>query len=191
LIRIIRLPEGRWREYRELRLEALKTEPSAFGSSIEEESKFAEDVWRKRIKSVLFALSDGRPVGLLSYVFEDRVKTRHVAHIYSFYVTPAYRGRGIGERLLERALAEIRRNRDAVKAQLSVNPHLRPAVALYKKAGFEVAGRARNELKIGHRYYDMLLMEKEVRSVSRLDKLERMTASEGFYQSGRHARNAN
>jgi ribosomal protein S18 acetylase RimI-like enzyme len=166
LIRIVRLPEGRWREYRKLRLEALKTEPSAFGSSLEEESRFTEDIWRKRIKGVLFALADGRPVGLLSYIFEDRVKTRHVARIYGVYVTPMYRGRGIGERMLKRALAEIGENRDAVKAQLSVNPLLRPAIALYKKAGFEVAGRARKELKIGSTYYDMLLMEKEIRNAS-------------------------
>ena len=165
MIRIVRLPEERWKEYRKLRLEALKVEPSAFGSSLEEESEFTEGVWRKRIKGVLFAVSEGRPVGLLSYIFEDRVKTRHVAHIYSVYVTPKYRGKGIGERLLKRALAEIRRNREAVKAQLSVNPLLRPAVALYKKAGFEVAGRPRNELKIGRRYYDLLLMEKEIRDV--------------------------
>jgi len=166
LIRIIRLPEERWKEYRKLRLEALKAEPSAFGSSLEEESGFTEDVWRKRTKGVLFAVSEGKPVGLLSYVFEDRVKTRHVAHIYSVYVTPKYRGRGIGNRLLKRALAEIRRNREAVKAQLSVNSLLRPAVAMYKKAGFEVAGKARKELKIGGRYYDLLLMEKEIRDVS-------------------------
>ena len=171
MIRIIRLQEGRWREYRRLRLEALKTEPSAFGSSPEEESKFTEDVWQKRIKDVLFAVSGGTPVGLLSYIFEDRLKTRHVAHIYSFYVTPVYRGRGIGERLLKRALAEIRRHRNAVKVQLSVNPHLRPAVALYKKVGFEVAGRARNELRIGCRYYDMLLMEKEIRYIPHQDKI--------------------
>ena len=44
--------------------------------------------------------------------------------------------------------------------QLSVNPEMRAAVALYRGAGFEVGGKAKRELKVGRRYYDMLLMEK-------------------------------
>lgn len=163
---MVRLPEEQWRKYRKLRLEALKTEPSAFGSSFEEELKLGEGTWQKRIRGVLFAVSGGEPVGLLSYVFDDRPKTRHIAHIYSVYVTPKYRGRGIGTMLLKRAMAEIRRNRDAAKAQLSVNPLLLPAVALYKRAGFQVVGRPRNELRVGNKFFDLLLMEKEIRRVS-------------------------
>jgi len=163
---VVRLPEEQWRKYRKLRLEALKTEPSAFGSSFEEELKLGEGTWQKRIRGVLFAVSGGEPVGLLSYVFDDRPKTRHIAHIYSVYVTPKYRGRGIGTMLLKRAMAEIRRNRDAAKAQLSVNPLLLPAVALYKRAGFQVVGRPRNELRVGNKFFDLLLMEKEIRRVS-------------------------
>ena len=163
---MVRLPEEQWRKYRKLRLEALKTEPSAFGSSFEQELKLGEGTWQKRIRGVLFAVSGGEPVGLLSYVFDDRPKTRHIAHIYSVYVTPKYRGRGIGTMLLKRAMAEIRRNRDAAKAQLSVNPLLLPAVALYKRAGFQVVGRPRNELRVGNKFFDLLLMEKEIRRVS-------------------------
>jgi ribosomal protein S18 acetylase RimI-like enzyme len=166
LIAVRRLPPRRWKEYKKLRLEALKAEPSAFGSSHEEEARFAEGVWRDRMMNVLFAVSGEKPVGLVSFVFGDRLKTRHVAHIYSVYVSPRYRGRGIGSMLIRRALVEIRRNKRIVKAQLSVNPLLDPAVRLYEEAGFEAVGRARNELKIGRRYFDLLLMEKEIRKVS-------------------------
>ena len=166
MIRIAKLPEDRWETYRALRLEALDTDPAAFGSSYEEETRLPEDLWRERINNVIFALSDERPVGMLSYVLSGRVKTRHVVNIYGVYVTPRYRGRGIGLMLMKRALSEIRKHRRIIKAQLSVNAHLRPAVELYKAAGFEEVGRARNELKVGGRYYDMLLMEKNIRSVS-------------------------
>jgi ribosomal protein S18 acetylase RimI-like enzyme len=118
------------------------------------------------MKNVLFAVSRGKPIGLVNFVISDRAKTRHVAHIYSVYVSPKHRGKGIGDMLMRKALAEIRRNRRIVKAQLSVNPLLSPAVRLYEKAGFEAVGRARNELKIADRYYDLLLMEKEIRQVS-------------------------
>lgn len=148
-----------------MRLEALKTDSAAFGSSFEEETRFSEDVWRGRIRNALFALSDGKPVGILSYVFSPRTKTRHVVNIYGVYVTPRMRGMGIGEMLMTRALSDIRKNRRIIKVELSVNAHLSPAVGLYKKSGFEVVGRAKNELKVDSRYYDMLFMEKELRKV--------------------------
>jgi len=166
MIRVARLPPKRWEAYKALRLEALRTDPPAFGSSVEEESRFSEDVWRERIKNVIFALSDGTPVGLLSCVYNNRTKTKHIVNIYSVYVTPGYRGQGIGHMLLDRALAEIRKKRRIIKAALSVNAQMRPAVGLYNKAGFVEVGRARNELKVAGRYYDMLLMEKDIRKVA-------------------------
>jgi len=117
------------------------------------------------MSNVLFALSDGRPVGTLSCVFNDRAKTKHVAHIYGVYVTPKYRGRGIGGMLLRRTLSDVQKKREVIKVQLSVNPALRPAVILYKRVGFEEVGRAKKELRVGGRYYDMLMMEKEIRKV--------------------------
>ena len=170
MIRIGRLPERRWEEYKALRLEALLKEPSAFGSSFEEEARFPEDVWRERIGSVLFALADGRPVGLLSYVFTDRAKTRHIAHIFGVYVKPENRGKGIGRMLVRRALAEIQKKADIVKIRLDVNPLLRAAIGLYQESGFVVTGRAKNELKVGGKYFDLLSMEKEVRNVPEREK---------------------
>jgi ribosomal protein S18 acetylase RimI-like enzyme len=165
LNRIGKLPGKRWEDLKQLRLEALENVPSAFGSSLEEERRLPEKVWRERIKSVLIAFSEGKPVGMVSYVFNERVKTKHVAHIYGVYVTQKHRGQGMGQMLMDRALFEIRKNRNIVKVQLSVNPLLRTAVSLYKGEGFEVVGRARKDLKIGRRYFDLLLMEKEIRKV--------------------------
>ncbi len=39
MIEITRLAEDRWQEYRYLRLEALKVDPLAFGSSFDEEKE--------------------------------------------------------------------------------------------------------------------------------------------------------
>jgi len=166
MIRITKLPQKSWETYRDFRLEALRTVPSAFGSSPEEESRLSEVVWRVRARNTIFAMSERKPVGMLSYVFSDRVKTKHIVNIYGVYVTPTMRGRGIGWMLIQRALYEIRKNREIIKVQLSVNADLRPAIGLYKKARFQEVGRSRKELKVGAKYYDMLLMEREVRKVS-------------------------
>ncbi len=82
------------------------------------------------------------------------------AEIFGFYVSAYHRGEGVGAGLLERVLSLIQQNKGVIKVKLSVNPRERAAVSLYKKEGFVVTGRARKELKIGHRFYDMLFMEK-------------------------------
>lgn len=160
MIEIRKLPADRWRDYRDLRLEALRREPSAYGSSSEEAKRLKEEVWRRRIKNVLFALSDDRPVGMIVYVFGEELKARHIAEIYGFYVRADHRGEGVGTRLLERALSLIRKNKRVIKVELAVNPEQRAAVKLYRKAGFVVTGSAEKELKVGRRFYGMLFMEK-------------------------------
>jgi len=141
-------------------LEALKSDPSAFGSSFEEEEMLTEDEWRGRIQNTLFAISDDNLVGMIVYVFNTRPKTKHIAEIFGVYVSANYRGEGVGTRLLERALHLIRENKRVIKVKLAVNPEQRAAVELYKKAGFVITGRAQKELKVGHRFFDMLFMDK-------------------------------
>jgi ribosomal protein S18 acetylase RimI-like enzyme len=160
LIEIRRLPADRWRDYRNLRLEALESDSAAFGSSGREEEALTDDEWKRRIRNVLFAVTDGIPIGMIVYIFNVRAKTKHVADIYGVYVSAKHRGEGIGEVLLQHALSEIRKNRHVIKVRLSVNSTLLPAVWLYKKAGFVVVGRARKDLKIGRKFYDLLYMEK-------------------------------
>jgi ribosomal protein S18 acetylase RimI-like enzyme len=160
MVEIRRLPADRWRDFRDLRLEALKSDPSAYGSSFEEEETLAEDEWRRRVRSVLFALSDGRLIGMIACVFDEGLKIRHIAEIYGFYVSANHRGEGVGTRLLERAVSLIRKKRGLVKVKLAVNPEQHVAVKMYKKAGFVVTGRVKKELKVGRRFYGMLFMER-------------------------------
>lgn len=141
-------------------MEALKSDPSAFGGSFEDTKKLTEEEWRRRIRSTLFALSDDEPIGMIVYVFDKGLKTRHIAEIYGFYVNADHRGEGVGTRLLERALSLIRRNRRIVKVKLAVNPEQRVALKMYRKAGFVVTGKVEKELKVGGRFYGMLFMEK-------------------------------
>lgn len=160
MVKIRKLPADKWREYRDLRLEALKSDPSAFDDSFEEAEAFTEEKWRSRIKHVLFALSDDKPVGMIAYFCDEGFKSRHIAEIVSFYVNADYRGEGIGTRLFERALSLIQKNKRIVKVKLAVTPEQGIAIKMYKKAGFVVTGRMKKELKIGRSFYDSLCMEK-------------------------------
>ncbi len=97
---------------------------------------------------------------MIAYVFEERLKTKHIAEIYGFYVSTDHRGEGVGTRLLEHALLLIRKKRGIVKARLYVNTEQRAAVSLYRKTGFVVRGKMKKELKVGRRFFDMLILEK-------------------------------
>lgn len=163
MIRIAALQPSKWMDYRRLRLEALKTEPAAFGSSYEEEARLTEEVWRSRMSNCIFALWEREPVGVVSVVFSDRKKTRHIAHIFGFYVAPRHRDRGVGKSLMAAALASAGAKRGIRKVSLSVNPAFRPALSIYQKAGFRVVGKAEEELRVGRHYHDMLNMELRLR----------------------------
>ncbi|MHB2037606.1 MAG: GNAT family N-acetyltransferase [Nitrososphaerales archaeon] len=159
-IGIRKLPRSRWKDYRNLRLEALKSDPSAFGSSFEEEVTLTEGEWKRRIQNILFATSNDTPVGMIGCVFGDRLKAKHIAEIHGVYVSPGHRGEGIGTKMLGHALQMIRKNKRAVKAELWVNPEQLAAVKLYKKSGFVVSGKSKKSIKVGRMFFDMLLMEK-------------------------------
>lgn len=160
MVEIGTLPPSRWSEYRDIRLEALREEPSAFAGSYEEESPLPRESWEAGMANALFATSDGMTVGVMTYRFLEEKKLLHIATICGVYVRAGHRGRGIGKRLLDRTLQEIRKNRKIVKINLHVNPLQEAAVKLYEQAGFTTVGRLRKDLFVDGEFYDELVMEK-------------------------------
>ena len=90
----------------------------------------------------------------------DRIKVRHITRIFGVYVDQNHRGKGVGKKLLERALELIRQNKDIAKVQLMVNQEQEVAVELYKRIGFIVVGKLKKEIKVNDVFYDELVMEK-------------------------------
>ena len=165
-ITIGRLGPERFADFRVLRLESLKAFSEAFGSSYEEESSFSDEVWKARIVNMLFAIYKTSLIGMIGFSPRDRVKTRHVADIFSFYVGETYQGAGVGSKLMEEALLNIKKNREIRKITLSVNCDMEAAVHLYKKFGFAISGRLIRELNINGNFYDEFIMEKLVKTPS-------------------------
>jgi ribosomal protein S18 acetylase RimI-like enzyme len=160
MIEIKKLPSERWQDYRKLRLEALQNDPVAFGSSYEEEISRPEEFWRNRIGSMLFAVENDRPIGMVRYAFETRVKNKHVAGIYAMCVNREFRNRGIGKRLMDGVISLIAENKDIRKIRLAVTPEQHYALKLYEACGFKRAGIFKDELYNDGRYYDEVPMEK-------------------------------
>jgi len=163
LTEIRKLVTSRWKDYRKLRLESLRRSPLAFGSSFGEEAALREREWKKRMKGAYFAMTGDVPLGMIVCSFNKDVKFRHIAEIFSFYVRPGCRGKGVGTALLDHALWVAKNNALIIKVRLYVNSRQRAAIRMYEKVGFMVVGRLDREMKVGGRYYEMLVMEKRIR----------------------------
>ena len=160
MIEIKKLSPKRWECLRDLRLEALQSDPLAFASSYKEEKLLKPEEWKKRVKNTLFALSNDTPVGMIVYIISDKLKTNHIANLYGVHVREEYRGQGIGKKLVEGALKIIQQNPNVTKIHLTVNAEQTVAVALYKRFGFEIVGTLKRELQVDGRFYDELILEK-------------------------------
>jgi ribosomal protein S18 acetylase RimI-like enzyme len=129
---------------RRLRLRALATDPTAFGSTLEREQGFPEELWNQRALSgseapdqATFLALDGtgRPVGLVTVMLKDGRRD-----IFAMWVDPSARGHGLGGQLLDACLAWGPAD---TPVHLDVNPGQAAAVALYRSRGFDFNGESR------------------------------------------------
>lgn len=63
MITVRSITAGNWRDYRNIRLRALRDSPDAFGSSYEEEAVRTDDAWESRIAD---AIASGKKAGFYS-----------------------------------------------------------------------------------------------------------------------------
>ena len=108
---------------------------------------------------VLVAESDGAVVGWASLnVFNARRAYEHVADL-SLYVDRAWRGRGVGRRLLE-ALVGRARELGYHKLVLAAFPWNEAGMRAYARAGFREVGVYREQGRLDGRWVDTIVMEK-------------------------------
>jgi GNAT superfamily N-acetyltransferase len=130
-----------WRLWRDVRREALREAPHAFGSTLADwqgESD-TEMRWRARLSSVPFnvvAYVDGEAAGMVSGTAPDQDGT---SELISMWVAPFARGRGVGDSLVA-AVVQWARGQRAVKVALPVFERNEHAQVLYRRHGFVDAG---------------------------------------------------
>jgi len=142
--RIIRLTESDWEQFAHLRLRALS---DAFGTGDVQyltESRFTPASWQQRLRDhAQFALFVAdRPAGLIA-AHRDRPDT---VYLYSLWLDPRVRGRGLARRLVGTALDWARRS-GVRTVTLRMAPDNRVARSLYEGFGFtEVPGGGPGEV---------------------------------------------
>lgn len=152
-------PLEEWEKYKYLRIEALKNVPQAFLDDIDEAEKTPKEDWQKKMGNMYFAEVDGKWVGMVGAYQEEKTKVRHILNIVSVYVSPEYRGQGIGKVLLQYVIEQAKKNPEIKKLSLGVVTTQEPAQAMYKSLGFIVGGHLKYAVKVGEEYFDEYLME--------------------------------
>jgi GNAT superfamily N-acetyltransferase len=134
---LARLTPATWREYRAIRLAALAEAPSAFGSTLAEARRLRAADWRARLaQRVQFVVRHrGAAVGTVGGLVEDGVE------LVSLWVHPAWRGRGVGDRLVQ-AVLDWARQEGHAEVRLWVTADNRPAEHLYARHGFVRTGES-------------------------------------------------
>ncbi len=159
-ISIFYTPENRIEEYKALRLESLKNDPEAFGSSYDRAVNSDEAYWSVRALNSLVAECNGKFVGTCSFYSDEKYrKMRHIAHFVGMYVSPNYRGKGVATKLMKRQIDIIKAKNQFTKIRLGVGANQTAARALYEKMGFEYVGLFKNELFVNGVYLDEYYME--------------------------------
>ena len=155
--------------YRSIRLAGLEQNPEAFGSSFQAE--FSRPLaWffdRLSTSQVFGAFSGTDIMGVAGLAVRQGEKEAHKGLLWGMYVRPAARGTGVARRLVE-AVIDFARSRVEL-IQLSVVSDNERARRLYVRLGFVEYGIEKNSLKQGGKYYDEILMAKELASAVERD----------------------
>jgi len=152
-----------WKDYREIRLRALKTDPTAFGESYEREITKSEQETRQKLSNPdykTYIVRIGNKVAAMAVSsLEKPQHVEHLAKLHSIFTDPDFRKQGIGSKLLGQVLKDLHQNLITSRVILSVNNEQEVAKEMYKKLGFVQYGLGTKEMKVDGKYYDMAEME--------------------------------
>ena len=144
----------------QIRLEALETEPFAFGKAVEEHQATTVETIARRFRDApagaihLGAFDGDNLIAIATLIRETELKERHKARIYGVYVTASQRGKGVGRALVAALLERAKQDSSLEQILLAVATCQNAARQLYRSFGFETYGTEPNALKVGSTYID-------------------------------------
>jgi len=156
--------------FRELRLEALKNHPTAFGADFEESAARPNEHWQERLKidkdheALFFAESEGQLIGMTGIFRGSSKKSHHDSTIWGVYISPNWRGKHISESLVRSCLSWAK-GQSVVIVKLAVVMTNQPAIRCYERCGFTIYGTEPKAIRYNGNYYDEYLMAIEVDSI--------------------------
>lgn len=154
--------------FRELRLEALKNHPTAFGQDYEENIQRPQKYWEDRLtinneeQALFFAKYNDQLIGMAGIFRHLSKKSLHSAGIWGVYIKPEWRGRYISEALIQSCLTWDKQQK-VVVVKLGVVTGNLSAAHCYKRCGFTTYGKEPKAFCVDGIYYDSYLMSVEIK----------------------------
>ena len=151
----------------ELRQEALRDNPTVFGSSYEFRESCTPE-WAARVlaedpQEVCNFVAECKQelIGMTAIRRTRGQKVRHQANLFSVFVRPDWRGLGIVDGIFE-ACFEWARMHEIVILKLSVVQSNYSAVKAYQRLGFVITGTDPRAILYDGVYYDEFYMAKDL-----------------------------
>jgi len=105
---IRQLTENDWREFSQVRLKALQTDPNVFGSNYEKESQMTEAEWRSRLQAkdnaIFLIFENETPIGMTCVSVDREDATKKTALLWGSWLAPHARGKGLSELMYQTRL---------------------------------------------------------------------------------------
>lgn len=156
---IRRLAPGDAAVFRSIRLEALRADPAAFASRLEDWAELPEAEWERRlaVTPVFVDFEGDEPVGIIGLMPQAASKMAHRATLVMAYLRAALRRRGRAEALLG-AAADYALAVGLRQLELTVSAENPVAIGFYERMGFVRVGRIPASLLHEGREIDELMM---------------------------------
>lgn len=166
------LPVERWEEFKNLKIEAITNDPSAFSHTLNEAINSQDEEWKSSLEKVMkgegimvFAEHKGKLIGMGKTHFFTKERFKHNASLQSLYVSPKYRGRGIAKEIEIRQLKLISEKPEIALVFGEIFSSQIASLELHKKLGFEVVGTIRDFMQYEGKYYDSVFVQKRIRNL--------------------------
>ena len=154
---------------RELRLEALTSDPRSFAADYEISAKETSAKWVERIMenaaeqkgTICIAETDKHLIGMCGIQRGHWPKTRHSAFIWGVYVNQSWRGLHIAGAMID-SCCNWGKTHGLVTVKLGVNTHNEAAIRCYTHCGFSFYGNEPKAILYENEFIDEFLMVKDL-----------------------------
>ena len=136
-----------------------------YNLQINNADEFGNNIWsRLEINDLI------KKTGFYSTIFLEQKKIEgfgmffevdNFLDLYSLFVSPKYRKRGIATTIIDCALNHCKK-KNLVKIVLEVNEKNKKALNFYISKSFTKIGRRKNYYQLGEDYFDAILMEMRI-----------------------------
>jgi RimJ/RimL family protein N-acetyltransferase len=168
-MQVRRLTKEDAKEFWDLRLLALESEPVGFGESTAEHHAVGVAGTAERLSAgdgesfILGAFDGERLVGTAGFYREQKAKRRQTGWIWGVFVHPSHRRKGTGFALISALIDEARALPGLITLHLTVAVTQSAARQMYAGLGFRVFGTVPRALYVKGQYFDEEMMSLDLR----------------------------